>query len=136
MTTTIETARAVEARLREHDLHYSDQESAADTIAALIAELEAVQKERDFLEIINEECKMDWSGDVTQIRAEHTHELEAAQADAARYRFLTTYCGFGIRHNGVHELTIAFYDKQPNHISELGDAIDAAIAEQNAQGKP
>lgn len=27
-----------------------------------------------------EECKMDWSGDVTQLKAEHKHEIEALQS--------------------------------------------------------
>ena len=38
----IEQAKAVAQRLREHDLHYSDQESAASAIDALVAEVEDV----------------------------------------------------------------------------------------------
>lgn len=55
-------------------------------------------------------------------------ERDSLKADAERYRWLIDNCGFGIRRNGVHELTVAFLIKQPNNISDLNDAIDAARA--------
>jgi hypothetical protein len=47
--------------------------------AALV--IEALQKEVSTLDVLLEECKMDWSGDVTQLKAEHKHEVEALQAE-------------------------------------------------------
>jgi predicted RNase H-like nuclease (RuvC/YqgF family) len=51
-----------------------------------LEQIEALKKEVSTLDVLLEECKMDWSGDVTQIKAEHKHEIEALQADAERYR--------------------------------------------------
>jgi hypothetical protein len=42
--------------------------------------IEALQKEVSTLDVLLEECKMDWSGDVTQLKAEHKHEIEALQS--------------------------------------------------------
>lgn len=69
---------------RDHYLRERDawKESAEEQIALLnkIAdERDALKAEVNFLEIVNEECKMDWSGDVTQIKAEHSHLRKAAQ---------------------------------------------------------
>ncbi len=54
--------------------------------AKRIAELEA---ELNYTEVLLEECKMDWSGDVTQLKAEHAHEVAglrtAAQAVIDRW---------------------------------------------------
>lgn len=55
--------------------------------------------------------------------------MSTDKEDAERYRFLLEYCGFGIRKNGVIELSIAFNSNQPNHMSELNAAIDAARKE-------
>jgi len=63
-----------------------------------------------------------------------TDENEALRADAMRYRWLLEHAGFGIRRNGVHELSFAFYIKQPNHINELSACIDAARAIEAAHG--
>lgn len=49
--------------------------------APLVAEVERLKKDLSTVDVILEECKMDWSGDVTQIKAEHAHELLALQAD-------------------------------------------------------
>ena len=49
------------------------------------------------------------------------------QKDAARYRWLLEKSGFGIRRNGVTELTVAFYEIQPDNIGQLSFAIDAAM---------
>lgn len=46
--------------------------------------IEALQKEVSTLDVLLEECKMDWSGDVTQLKAEHKREIEALQADNER----------------------------------------------------
>jgi len=54
-------------------------------------------------------------------------ERDAAIADAKRYQWLMQNCGFGIRRNGVHELTVAFYQNQPDCIADLDKAIDAAM---------
>lgn len=53
-------------------------------------------------------------------------ENEALLKDAARYRWLVNNCGLGIRKNGVHELTIAFYKDMPDSMGDLDAAIDAA----------
>lgn len=42
--------------------------------------IEALQKEVSALDVLLEECKMDWSGDVTQLKAEHKHQIDALQA--------------------------------------------------------
>ena len=65
----------------------------------------------------------DYRRERDQLRA----ELADAQADAARYRWLKNNCGFGIRRNGVYELTVAFYKLQPDYIGDLDTAIDKAI---------
>ena len=51
---------------------------------------EELRKENDTLraelnttEVLLEECKMDWSGDVTQIKAEHKHEIDQLRAQLA-----------------------------------------------------
>ena len=49
--------------------------------APLVAEVERLKKDLSTVDVILEECKMDWSGDVNQIKAEHAHELLALQAD-------------------------------------------------------
>lgn len=51
--------------------------------SALQSAIEALQKEVSTLDVLLEECKMDWSGDVTQIKAEHKHEIQAMQAKLA-----------------------------------------------------
>jgi len=56
--------------------------------------------------------------------------LDENQQDAQRYRWLKRYCGFGIRKNGVHELTVSFSMVQPDSIHQLDAAIDAAMKEQ------
>ena len=48
--------------------------------AALQSAIEALQKEVSTLDVLLEECKMDWSGDVTQLKAEHKHEIDALQS--------------------------------------------------------
>jgi len=57
------------------------QRFAALCRAPLVAEVERLKKDLSTVDVILEECKMDWSGDVTQIKAEHAHELLALQAD-------------------------------------------------------
>ena len=54
-------------------------------------------------------------------------ERDALKADAERYRFLKANCGFGIRRNGVTELTIAFNTAIPDYLQQLDAAIDAAM---------
>ena len=49
--------------------------------APLVAEVERLRNELSTTDVLLEECKMDWSGDVTQIKAEHAHELLALQAE-------------------------------------------------------
>ena len=61
-----------------------DAERAEEARAALQSAIEALQKEVSTLDVLLEECKMDWSGDVTQIKAEHKHEIEALQAEVER----------------------------------------------------
>ena len=51
------------------------------------------------------------------------------QQDAQRYRWLKRYCGFGIRKNGVHELTVFFNLAHPDGIHQLDAAIDMAMKE-------
>ena len=48
--------------------------------AALQSAIEALQKEVSTLDVLLEECKMDWSGDVTQIKDEHKREIQALQS--------------------------------------------------------
>lgn len=38
------------------------------------------------LDVLLEECKMDWSGDVTQLKAEHKHEVDALRAENENLR--------------------------------------------------
>ena len=57
------------------------QRFAALCRAPLVAEVERLKKDLSTVDVILEECKMDWSGDVTQIKAEHVHGLLALQAD-------------------------------------------------------
>lgn len=45
--------------------------------------IEALRAELNTTEVLLEECKMDWSGDVTQIKAEHKHELDQLRAQLA-----------------------------------------------------
>lgn len=53
--------------------------------------------------------------------------VKELEADAQRYRWLKANCGFGIRKNGVHELTIAFHRVRPDCIHQLDCAIDTAM---------
>lgn len=53
---------------------------------ALRAELDEARKELNTLDVMLEECKMDWSGDVTQIKAEHKHEVDALREKLATAR--------------------------------------------------
>ena len=61
-----------------------DAERAEEARAALQSAIEALQKEVSTLDVLLEECKMDWSGDVTQLKAEHKREIEALQAKVER----------------------------------------------------
>ena len=61
-----------------------DAERAEEARTALQSAIEALQKEVSTLDVLLEECKMDWSGDVTQLKAEHKHEIEALQAEVER----------------------------------------------------
>lgn len=92
----------------------------AETLCADAARaIEALQGEVSTLDVLLEECKMDWSGDVTQIKAEYKREIEALQAenerlkaerdalaaklvpleaDAERYRWLTSLRNGGVFH--------------------------------------
>ena len=67
----------------EHGVDYYTaaqlHEAHAQGFAAHIA-IEALQKEVSTLDVLLEECKMDWSGDVTQLKAEHKHEIDALQS--------------------------------------------------------
>ena len=60
-------------RLREYKDYIPAAAEAADAF-------EALQEELSTLDVLLEECKMDWSGDVTQLKAEHKHEIEALQS--------------------------------------------------------
>lgn len=55
--------------------------------------------------------------------------LDEHYQDAQRYRWLKRYCGFGIRKNGVHELTVFFNLAHPDGIHQLDAAIDMAMKE-------
>ena len=61
-------------------------EQARDALVAAIEaqakQIEALKKEVSTLDILLEECKMDWSGDVAQLKAEHKWELETEIAKA------------------------------------------------------
>ena len=59
---------------------------AYDARAALQSAIEALQEEVSALDVLLEECKMDWSGDVTQLKAEHKREIEALQAENERLK--------------------------------------------------
>jgi chromosome segregation ATPase len=54
----------------------------SDTIR-LMAERDALKAELNTTEVLLEECKMDWSGDVTQIKAEHKHEVDTLRQQLA-----------------------------------------------------
>ena len=66
-------------RLCEYKDYIPASAEAADAI-------EALQKEVSTLDVLLEECKMDWSGDVTQLKAEHKREIEALQAENERLK--------------------------------------------------
>jgi len=63
--------------------HHLDKAKIANDAAGAI---EALQKEVSTLDVLLEECKMDWSGDVTQLKAEHKREVEALQAENERLK--------------------------------------------------
>ena len=63
-----------------------DAERAEEARAALQSAIEALQEEVSALDVLLEECKMDWSGDVTQLKAEHKREIEALQAENERLK--------------------------------------------------
>ena len=70
------------------------------------------------------------ASDYDQLKAENEQQaarIAELQKDAARYRWLLEKSGFGIRRNGVTELTVAFYEIQPDNIGQLSFAIDAAM---------
>lgn len=85
----------------------------------LAAVLQAVTAERDALK--------DAQDLIVATMVVMVHESNALRVDADRYRFLKAACGFGIRRNGVTELTIAFNNVIPNYIQQLDAAIDAAM---------
>jgi hypothetical protein len=58
---------------------------------------------------------------------ERVAELEA---DAKRWKKLKSIAGFGIRRNGVIELSVCFSEYQPDHIGQLDTAIDETMKEQ------
>jgi hypothetical protein len=68
------------------------------------------------------------------IEAEATAPLLARiaemEADAKRWKKLKSIAGFGIRKNGVVELTVCFSGHEPGHIGQLDAAIDNAMKEQ------
>ena len=66
---------------------------------------------------------------IASLRAEIAAPVQLLPEDAkeaARYRWLKQNCGFGIRKNGVTELSIMFTVESPSHIGRLDAAIDAA----------
>ena len=69
-------------------------------------------------------CSLPKAQAVIDKQAARIKELEK---DADRYRWLLEKSGFGIRRNGVTELTVAFYEIQPDNIGQLSFAIDAAM---------
>jgi hypothetical protein len=52
------------------------------------------------------------------------------EADAKRWKKLKSIAGFGIRKNGVVELTVCFSGHEPGHIGQLDAALDNAMKEQ------
>ena len=83
-------ASAIEALESErdslaHQLNRQKQwkDAMRDKMQTLEAEVERLKSELSTTDILLEECKMDWSGDVTQIKAEHKHEIEALEAQLA-----------------------------------------------------
>ncbi len=71
------------------DMYALDPRKYRDMYRAdLQSAIEALQKEVSTLDVLLEECKMDWSGDVTQIKAEHKREIEALQAENERLQKL------------------------------------------------
>lgn len=63
--------------------------------------------------------------DVRRVEAAVLEKLADNLKDADRYAWLIDQCGFGIRRNGVIELSACFSVLQPDHIKQLGEAIDA-----------
>jgi DNA repair exonuclease SbcCD ATPase subunit len=61
-------------------------------VSALADAIEALQKEVNALDIALEECKMDWSGDVAQIKAEHKHEIAELQAENDEQKVVMRGC--------------------------------------------
>lgn len=81
----------------------------------------------------------EWRLDITEaIRTIEAQalEIESLRVDAKRYRWLLDKSGFGIRRNGVRELSFAFYVWPPDHINELNEAIDADIAAKRNRQQP
>jgi hypothetical protein len=55
-----------------------------------------------------------------------TAERDALKADPERYRWLMNHVD-GIRRNGVHEFTVAFYENQLDNVADVDAAIDTQL---------
>jgi Ead/Ea22-like protein len=52
-------------------------------ILSMLDAIEALQAKLNDTEVLLEECKMDWSGDVIQLKAEHKHEADTLRQQLA-----------------------------------------------------
>ena len=145
MTDTIRVPKDTLIRLAKSLDQIAAQSSfaVADKLRPL---LEAPAVEGEELEVIGFHCMdsagietLEWRGGsyadeplCSLPKAQAVIDQQAAriaelQKDADRYRWLLEKSGFGIRRNGVTELTVAFYEIQPDNIGQLSFAIDAAM---------
>jgi len=68
--------------------HWSDRgdsllKEAADALQSQAERINELEAELSRTDVLLEECKMDWSGDVTQIKAEHKREVDTLRAQLA-----------------------------------------------------
>ena len=86
-----------------------DAERAEEARAALQSAIEALQKEVSTLDVLLEECKMDWSGDVTQLKAEHKHEIDAMGKGepVAHFYAIERDLSFGFDADGLRDVPYA-----------------------------
>lgn len=118
---TPEQARALSCSLNGYVFHAD----IAIYLRSLANQVESLTAERSKAE----EANVEWMLHAGVLRSQRDTALALAAerlVDAERYQWLTNNCGFGIRRNGVTELTVAFHKDQPDSIHDLGAAIDAA----------
>lgn len=59
------------------------RQALLDALQAQAERIKELEAELSRTDVLLEECKMDWSGDVIQIKAEHKYEIETLRAQLA-----------------------------------------------------